>query len=956
MPTDPSGNRSAAAAPRRPRAGGWLALGLTLAALPVASIALVSATTPQHDAHPPINLSDYDLAWQAFLGAGQLDDAITLARQALAAYPDSVLWHRRLASAAEQHNDDALAARNYAWLATTGHQGDQLEHAIALTTATQQFDTAIQLMRQRAAEESFNADHWKALVAAMLNLGQFDQALAALKQADQHHPRQFFLSEQVDILALVGRPEERAAVLRQMLARYGAEPQTVLELASMEYAQGHLEQALATLRLAQASATANDTAYWQTLSSLAWMLQDFDRAADASQILVRAGTAQAEDYQRLYRIHVTADPAVAYAYALIGWRQIHATPLFFQSLAAAKLLDRNALSQTLFDSLRPQDRATLGAQAQFWVQWAQLAQQEGHDALARSRYAQALRRAPSDANVMAGYLWLLIDSRDTAPLRVLTRRWAGRLRVDPAMREALAAALALLDQPSRALALLRPDRFSHRDDPAWLMQYADLLDQADHPDAAQAVRRQAVKPLQRQIAAAQARLTPRQREDLASLTSRLRPGDPTRRAMRPLVDNPADAHALEQVLAWTIALDSPAATRLWLTRHYAMTIAPSWARLSQALAIDDDSASMRLLAADADKLPRRDRVTAANKLGWTSQALTLAYRGLEGEPDDRKLEQQFQNLAVAQADTFGSSLRGRYGSGLEAFDLGLNSRTWITHAMAVNVEAYRIQQTRYDVTQLGTIPAYGQYASAQLVQQLARGERGLSLGAGRNLAAYAQFGVFTRYRMTRNLQWGLAIDYGARANDTVPLAIAGLMDRVRGTAEYQWSAQDSLAATATLGRLRAQGGGWLGNRQGLNLEYRHKLWLAPPDFTLIATATDARYQRAPSVPNALWHLVPAGQPVDTGFFVPRSYAQACVGVGFNEDFLDTWSDQLRLFGHASACHNSVSGPGAAVQAGVATPVLGPDHLSLELGYASNTGAISSQSLSAFLNYRYYFTP
>ncbi len=955
MPTEPSGEIPATA-PRWPRTGGWLALSLTLVALPVAGIALVPAKVPPHDAPQAVDLADYDLAWRAFLGAGQLDDAITLATQALAAYPDSVLWHRRLASAAEQHNDDALAARNYAWLATTGQQGDQLEHAIALTTATQQFDTAIQLMRQRAAEEPFNADHWKALVAAMLNLGHFDQALSALEQADQRHPREFFLSQQADVLALVGRPEERIAVLRRMIARYGAEPQTILQLASMEYAQGHLEQALATLRQAQATATAHDTAYWQTLSSLAWMLQDFGSAADASRILVRAGTAQADDYQRLYRIHVTTDPAVAYAYALIGWRQTHAAPLFFQALAAANRLDRSALSQTLFASLRPQDRATLGAQPQFWVQWAQVAHREGHDSLARSRYAQALRRAPSDANVMAGYLWLLVDSRDIAPLSVLTRRWAGRLRVDPTVREALTAALALLDQPSRALALLRPDRFSRRDDPAWLMQYADLLDQGDRPDAAQAIRRQAVKPLQRQAASALAKLTPGQREHQVTLISRLRPGDPTRRAMRPLVDNPADASAREQVLAWTIALDSPEATRLWLTRQYATTKAPAWARLSQALTTDNDSASMRLLAADADNLPRRDRVTAANKLGWKSQALTLAYRGLEGEPDDRQLEQQFQKLAVAQADTFGSSLHERHGSGLEAFDAGLDSHTWVTPAIAVDVAAYRFRQTRYDVTQLGTIPAYGQYASAQLVQQLPRGERGLSLGAGRNLAAYDQLGAFTRYRATRNLQLGLAIDYGARVNDTVPLAIAGLMDRLRGTAEYQWSAQDSLAATTTLGRLRAQGGGWLGNRQSLDLEYRHKLWLAPPDFTLIATATDARYQRAPSVPNALLQLVPAGQPADTSFFVPRSYAQACVGVGFNEDFLEAWSDQLRLFGHASACHNSVSGPGASVNAGVATPVLGPDHLSLGLGYSSNTGATSSQSLSAFLNYRYYFTP
>ncbi len=374
------------------------------------------------------------------------------------------------------------------------------------------------------------------------------------------------------------------------------------------------------------------------------------------------------------------------------------------------------------------------------------------------------------------------------------------------------------------------------------------------------------------------------------------------------------------------------------------------------MATDDDTATMRLLDTEADRLPRRDRVSAAGKLGFNSQAATLAWRGLEGEPEDRRLQRQFRTLALAQADTVGSSLHQLRRSGLAAFDLGWNVRHWITPALHLDIEAHRLRQLRYDTSQLGSIPGYGQYGSIRLVENLARGERGLSLGGGRNLAGYAQLGAFYRYRWWRNLQLAASFDYGARADDTVPLILAGLTDRLRIRADYQWSSADSLTATATVSRLRAQGGGRLGKRQSLDLHYRHKLWLAPPDFTLIATATDARYQAAGSLPAGLLRLVPAGQTADIGYFVPRSYLQACVGAGFNEDYRDQWSGQLRLFGTASVCDNSVSGPGASVDAGLAIPVLGPDHLSLGLGFTNNTGATRSRSLSVSANYRYYFTP
>lgn len=932
-----------------------LGAGLGLAALPVAGMGQLPHAPAADGARSTFNASDYDLAWQAFLGAGKLADATALAEKALTLQPDSVLWHRRLASVAEQDGNTVLAARQYAWLATEGRQGDLLEHAIDLSNATQQNDTAIRLMLARAAHEPFNQDHWTELLDSMLDIGRFDQALAVLAAADHQHPGRYFLQQQAEVLALAGRADDRVAALRKLIVRYGADPQTSLQLAAAEYTRGHLQPALDTLRQALPNAMPADTLYWQTLGSLAWMLQDFHTAARASQTLVGSGKARAADYAHLYRLHVAHDPAVAYAYALTGWRETHAEPLFFQAAAAASQLDRPALLGSLFKAVRPADRRALETQPQYWVRWAQLARLEGNDSEAFSRYAQALQRAPGDAGVLAGFVWLLIDTHDPHLLRRLVDRMVAA-PTDPELRAALVSALALLDQPARALAWMRPDLASHRNDADWLMQYADLLEQADQGELAQAMRLAAVPRLQRPTPAAPTAAAARRRKQRVALSGRLAPGDPTARAIAPLVRHPDDGAAREQVLAWTLALDSPEATALWLTRQYRDTPAPVWARLSQSLASDDDTATMQLLLADADRLPRRDRVTAAEKLGWNPLASSLAYRGLQGEADDRQLAMQFQKLAIAQANALGTTLAGRHSSGLQSIDSGMTSRTWLTHALSLDIEAHHVQQRVYDTSQLDGVPVAAQFASVVLTEHLPRGDRGLSLGGGHDLAGYGQLGAFYRYRLWRSLQLGVQVDVGARTDDTVLLSIGGLTDRLKTSAAYQWTARDSLSATATAGHLRAQGGGSLGARQSIDLEYRHKLWLAPPDFTLLATATDARYQHAASLPQALTRLLPAGQPADPGLVVPRSYTQICAGAAFNENYRTDWSDQPRLFGDASACHNSVSGAGASLNFGLAMPLIGPDHFSFALGYSSNTGPSGSRSLNMLLNYRYYFTP
>ena len=909
----------------------------------------------------PATNADRDLAWKAFLAAGKLDDAIRLAKQALQAEPNSVLWHRRLASAAEQNNEGALAARNYAWLASAGQQYALLPRAIAMALATQQDSDVIRLMKLRAMREGFNRDHWQQLVDAMLNAGQFQPLLDLLHRADRRDPRRFFLEQEVRVLGELGQPQRQATVLARIIARYGNRPDSNLHLATLQFVGDHLHAALHTLEQARSRAGQDDHAYWQTLASLAWMLQDIPAASHASMVLVRSGHATMSDYDRLFQAHLARQPAVAYAYALAGWQQLRSPVLFFDALTATDRMQAPVLARVAFATLRPADVHVLAPNPAFWTSWAYQAALQGHMRRAAALYGRALKAAPGDGNAEAGYIWLLIDSNDIDGLTALVDRLGREQPRSDAVRNALAAGQARVGRPTRALALMAPQRARHGGDAAWLVQYADLLAQVGRRDAAHAERLAAARALARGRGrpASQADVAARvllRRQLTQELAGHIAPGDPARRATARLLAHARVGQVREQVLAWTTSLDHPQTSRLWLHLAYGRTPPPLWAQLGQALAEADDTRAMHLLEHDRKRLPHRDRVEAARRLGWRPLAATLAYRGLEGEPDDAVLAPAFRELALDGSDHVTGTLGWLRTSGVTQLHAEVATRTWLNHEFSLDTQARAMHQIRYDASQIGAVPSLARRGDVTLTQHLARGERGLSIGGGRNLAGYVHIGAFYDYPLSRKINLGVRADIGAAADDSMPLAIAGLADGVSASADDQWTTRDAVSARLDIASLRAQGGGHLGNRQQFDLEYRHQLWQAPPSVTLIASASGAHYQRSSALPDQLRPLLPPGGPASTAFFIPRDYAQACAGVGYNVDADQAWQPRLRLYGTARVCHNSVAGAGTAASGGLVTPVIGNDRLSLGFQYANNTGASATRTLGAMLSYRYDFTP
>ncbi len=943
-----------------------LALALTLGSMTAS--AAPTGNTVVHPAAAAAPQGDAELAWQSFLGAGQLAPALKLAQAMVTREPHSALWHRRLGSVAEQQGNAVLAARAYGWLVL--HAGDRalLPRALALAIGSQQDDVAIALMRLRVQQAPDDRAAWRELVGAMLNADRMRPALALVQQADRQRLRRFLLVEQAYILHVMGHPRRRQKVLERIIQRYGPDPETALQLATLQYVRGDLPGALATLKPAIAKADAKQTVYWQTLGALAWTLQDFDLARQGSDVLVRSGQATAPDYLRLYDLDIAHQPQAAWDIAYAGWRKTRALPLFFDAMNAAQRLRDVRRLQALFASVEPSDRAGLEARPDYWIGSSVLAYWQHQTRLAQSRYQRALVLAPGDQSALTGYLWLLLDTHDTVALKRIVDRLGPAAPSDRHLRAALAAAYAMLHRPSRALAMLQSDPTEIPQDAAALVDYAQLQNQTDDHAAAYAALKLAARRTAESDSAAQTQpattaaaqaAAERRRGEQITERMALAPGDPTRHAIAAMLDSGQALGEQEkaQILSWTFDLHSPDAAALWMRQAYPRDSAPPWAQLTQALARDAGDSMQHLLWTVSPRLPRRDRVSAAERLGWSQQAISLAWQGLRDEPEDRRLERQFQSLAIAHADDVGAGPLWQKFSGITTIALGVQALHWLTPTLSLDLHGARTHQLRDDPGQIGLVPAFASDGLLTLTRHRQRGTGGLSIGAGHGLRSYTRAGAFYDEQLLQSLQIGVAADYGAPATDSAPLLLGALSDRVQVSANYLWSARDSLAAVLSAGDLRAQGGGHLGDRQSLQLDYSHRLWFADPEIDWHISASDVRFQHAQTVPPQLRSLVPAGQPVTIGFFVPRDYAQACAGIGYDRGAgAARWNDRLHLFGGVDVCRNSLEGAGVQGAFGITTPLFGPDQLRLGVAYADDTGATATRTLGIGLTYRYYFAP
>jgi hypothetical protein len=602
---------------------------------------------------------------------------------------------------------------------------------------------------------------------------------------------------------------------------------------------------------------------------------------------------------------------------------------------------------------------------------AQFHDAEGRPAAAEADFRRAMAMEPGNIDWAASLLWHLISRKETAALRRELAVQAARARETPALWEPYAAAYALLGETPRALTWYARLREGKRDDYLWLLNYADVLEQGGHGSMALRVRRHAWQVMRTALDAKDIRAVSREEiEAVARATLASSPGDPALRLVGRILrqDFAADAKsetgsaaartldagARELILSWALSTERVDSAKAWLWQQYARSLArPAWAEMTIALAENDREAVARLLAADADAVPVLDRIEAARVTGRLALAQTYAFEAQEKQPDHDEI-----HLKLTETLLEGASM---LVYGIQRFERGLlkgreqraTARIWITERLRLSADLGLDSHVRTNnAAALTGVPGRIEQYAIGLHWRHDKGSTDFTVGHRNAL------GTHTPIRLSHTQEWAprlsgvLGATLDETADETNPLFVGGMRDRVRAAVNYRLSLREYASLEAWAARYHTQDDTYLGKGSGLAWEIGHRFRTEYPDWRVRLTGSHQSYRADGSVDARAATLDPTGGALGARYFIPQSFDVYGLYTTFGDTYRDRYTRAWRLYADMGPTWNSQSGKGFLFAAGGGGSVLGNDRLVIYYNRSKGGSAIGGFTTEVGLRYEY----
>ncbi|RNC69593.1 MAG: hypothetical protein ED859_07235 [Desulfuromonadales bacterium] len=906
----------------------------------------------------PFNAELYNLGYDVFLANSNPREAFLLAEKAVAEHPKDINWRRRAAQSGEWSGHAPEALEHWMYLNSVG-QEDATGNALRLARATGHNRHLKQLLEQRGPIE--NRDTLGEYVSACEALGEPERAIDLLERHRGGPYRKEVLGHLARLYEAVGQPQQAVEALMEQMNTFGMTEEGILKAAALTFGTGDIRGAYTILGSGKQSIPTSATAYWQSFGELAWAHQDMPAVELASRKMLESGKPREEDYQRLILLSRDTDPQAAYRLSMDGWHRFR-LPDFLRSALelGIAMKDYRAMADMLNQQeregkLKPQEQ-----DAYFWSLVSQVHRGAGSTDESIRCYREALRRAPADGELAAGYVWLLLDLDRRKELRELLVAWKGRENKMPSLHEPFGAALAYLGEYHKALPYFQARYIHKRNDPAWLASYADTLEQAGWQEAAFIERLNALHLSRTRMKSAPAgnggdrQALIREYNRVAML---LKPGDGVDNLMREIISGRQDDVSRELVAAWALSSQRTDLARLWFWREYArMTRRPRWVELTLAMENNDRPAMARLLQEDLERLPYRDAIEAAVRTGQTPLAETIAFDRFQVNDRDYLLDNQVRDLFGSRSGglRYRLSLMDREGVGF--LEQLLSVTTAMTPRFSLKLEAGNTDIRHQEQDVIGIYPASIRTARMGATMRHTGGSAEIYAGVRDALYTHPQAGLLGNWRLTSSTTLDMALLSGAESDESVGLKIGGMKDELRLGLQHGLTPRDTLLLRISGSILRDQQWNRLGDGGSIEAELTHRILFTGPDTTLRLFSGYHNFNRGPDPVDRTALLIPAQQRATSGsdYFVPESFALVGVGILVGEEARDYYTRNWRPFGALDVSWNSNSGAGFNYRVGVVGPIVGLDKL--EGAFTQESGSFGTSDVNSRfdLNYRYYF--
>ncbi len=906
----------------------------------------------------PYDKELYDLAFTVFMGNSNLADALLVSEQALAASPEDREWRRRAAQVSEWSTKPSNALMHWTWLAEKGDR-EGMFNALRIARALNEFTIRRRLLEKVLIDGNGEPSLFREYLFVAEGAGLPDEALKFLSSGKLKLPPEQLFMEKARLAELTGRRSEAINSYQRLSQIRPLTAVEALRLASLWYGQGDSDKAWDTLRSASADIKSDADDFWRTYADLAWARQEEAEAERAISFLKNRGRMLEQDYQRLLLIYGESSPQKVFSTALEGWQRFKKPVFFYSVINSGIILGKIKELSIIVRSFSEEEQKALSSDGLSWVLISQVLHLNGDERGALKAAWFALMIEPGNPDIMLSYAWLLIDMKQIDELKIMVPRWEALLSSAPVMREPVAAAYMLLGESQKALIHFRfiaPDKQS---DPTWMASYGDVLEQSGHPELAFSARLQAYRLLSRAVEKTEkneSKELHRLFQTRMQLYIHLAPGDKSS-ATAKMIAKGKERFDKELVIAWAMGSGATDLARLWYWKAFAREREkPEWALLGLALEENDRVAVTDLIEGGIERLPYRDAVEGARRVGMTPLAETHGFEKQQQNYNDHLIDQQVREMFNGRPGYLRLNTKLEDVGGVGFFDSRFTVSQPVTRAvyLMAAVSDREISTLKSGVT--GIIPKRAVEGFAAGGFRFHEGDLKALLGVRDAGVAIYPFGSFTAdYRPYCFMNLALDLQMNWRAEDTALLAVAGTKDRLLLTATGELTGKDSVALELAGSRFNDHWRNFLGNGLSADVTVRHQFTRAWPDYSARLYAGYHNYESSSGQLYAGTALMAPDDALKTpSLFIPASFWQMGAGISLGQTWKTTYTRDWKPFAEIDLGWMSTSNTGYRTSAGIIGPVFGLDQLKIELTHGSGRFGGTDMTTTIEFDYRYLF--
>ena len=912
------------------------------------------------------------------LASSNMPMALQLIEQSLAAHPEQSALREQYAQMLEWSGQSAAALA--AWLAmmrqsaTDSAKDTAIANVLRLSPMLYDQDALLAAWLATQSRRALSFEEVERVVGIYEGLGLPHNAISFLERLAQY-PQGLAgdaLQKNADerkVQSLRARLYERSgdsaqaiAVLEAMRTNDQAlERDDAFRLAYLQLKAGQQEGALvALLAYHPPRSAAVDVPYWDLVADLAYETGRNDTKIAAMRQLLAASKErlQLRDYQvdRLLRYYIDSeDPQETQRLA----QQIYPLATDDALRESVALIWLDAVVQAPQRAGLDGWMASMGSlplerllkNPEILARRASIYTALGDKALAAGDYRSALAIRPHTPTRVS-YWWLLIDMADSHTLRSELAAAGAGARKDPAYLEVQGAAWQVLGEPRRAAGFYQQQtaQAGKANDFLWLSNYADVLDQAGETALALRLRRHAFGLL----TLALAKMDSMKKKDAAQalivrvrLSENFSSGVEKQRLSRLLgqwlsgenLPPELRRQADDLVISWALGSGREEAARRWLWQQHAKQVGSTdYGELALALAQGNVQALDRLMEKSAHKFQKIDQLNALRQLAPVqaqrrAQAATLGSEMAQREPEaprSEELQEALEGDLLKLASRASVATLSRKSDALQQSGLRAAADIAITPNLRLSLQLQSMRQSSLNPAVLAAVPAQDSELALGVRVLTAHGELSGAVTQRKGLGQISGLVLRLSQQLSARASVEATLQKNQRSEDSAPLSVGGVQDRMALVSSYRLSKDLLLGAQGSLTRYHTQNGSYLGRASSVGLNGTYFLRNDSPDWTI-----KWGWQRSLARADGQADAASASALGAPGGWVPASASSFNASIGWDLaqtlDNRDAYSRAMRPYGELGVERRTSLGStqtSGLLRLGLRGTVLGRDQLSV----------------------------